>query len=379
MPYWRLSSFYFFYFAALGVLVPFWGLYLRDRGVSQLAVGELIAILMATKILAPILWGWIADHVGVRLPIVRLASLLSLLAFSGIFVVHGFWGIALVTILFSFFWHAPLPQIEAATFDHLGPRLHRYATVRLWGSIGFILAVLGLGTWIDRTGTHIVPQLILLCFTGIWLSSLTIPDPRQSSTESVSESLVSRLKTPEIAAFLTTCFLMQVSHGAFYTFYSIYLMEAGYSGTSIGILWAWGAILEILVFWRMHRLLEHFGARRVLSISLGLAVVRWLLTGGFVDYPWLQLCAQTLHAATFGAFHATAIHLVHHYFSGCTQGRGQALYSSLSFGAGVAVGSLLSGMLWSEAGGSFVFTLSALVAGLGWLVVWRWVDKERRF
>jgi len=379
MPYWRLSSFYFFYFAALGVLIPFWGLYLRDRGFSPLAVGELIAILMATKILAPILWGWIADHVGVRLPIVRLASLLSLLAFSGIFVVHGFWGIALVTTLFSSFWHASLPQIEAATFDHLGPRLHRYATVRLWGSISFILVVLGLGTWIGRTGTHIVPQLILLCFAGIWLSSLTIPDPWQSSTESVSESLVSRLKTPEIAAFLTACFLMQVSHGASYTFYSIYLMEAGYSGTSIGMLWAWGVIMEVLVFWRMHRLLEYFGARRVLLISLGLAVVRWLLTGGFVDYPWLQLCAQTLHAATFGAFHATAIHLVHHYFSGRTQGRGQALYGSLSFGAGVTVGSLLSGMLWSEAGGSFVFTLSALAAGLGWLVVWRWVDKEHRF
>jgi len=84
--------YYFFYFAALGVLVPFWGLYLRDRGFSPLAVGDLIAILMATKILAPTLWGWVADHVGVRLPIVHLASLLSLLAFSGIFVVRNYSG-----------------------------------------------------------------------------------------------------------------------------------------------------------------------------------------------------------------------------------------------------------------------------------------------
>jgi PPP family 3-phenylpropionic acid transporter len=115
----------------------------------------------------------------------------------------------------------------------------------------------------------------------------------------------------------------------------------------------------------------------VLLVSMALAVLRWLLTGGFVDNLAIQIFAQSLHAATFGTFHAAAIYLVHHYFSGRTQGRGQALYSSLSFGAGGAVGSLLSGILWSSAGAAFTFDLSAMVAGLGWLAVWRWVDRAR--
>lgn len=379
MPYWRLSSFYFFYFAALGVLIPFWGLYLKDLGFTPLVIGELMAILMATKIIAPNLWGWIADRTDARLPLVRLGSLLSLLAFFGMFAVNGFWGIALVMTLFCFFWHASLPQVEVVTFNHLGTRTRRYATIRLWGSISFILTVLALGAVVERTGTDIIPKLILVFYAGIWLSSLAIPDPRRPSMGQPSGSLAGLVKRPEIIAFLAACFLMQASHGAFYTFYSIYLTEAGYSGALVGALWAWGVVLEVLVFWRMHRLLERFGARRILLTSLGLAVVRWLLTGGFVDNPAIQLFAQTLHAATFAAFHAAAIHLVHHYFRGHTQGRGQALYSSLSFGAGGAVGSLLSGMLWSGAGAGFVFILSAPAAGLGWLAVWGWVDKERRF
>jgi len=201
MPYWRLSS---FYFAALGVLIPFWGLYLKNRGFTPLAIGELMAVLTATKIVAPNLWGWIADRTGARLSMVRLASLSALLTFSGIFAVDGFWGIALVMALFGFFWNASLSQIEAVTFNHLGSRARHYATIRLWGSIGFIIVVAALGAAVEWTGTQIVPELVLVLYAGIWLSSLTIPDPGRPPVEQPSSSLSGLLRQPEIAAFLDT-------------------------------------------------------------------------------------------------------------------------------------------------------------------------------
>jgi len=274
MPYWRLSSFYLFYFAALGALLPFWGLYLKDRGFASLAIGELMAILTAIRIVAPNLWGWIADRTEAPLFMVRLASLSALLTFSGMFVVDEFWGIALVMALFGFFWNASLPQIEAVTFDHLGSRAHRYAIIRLWGSVGFIIAVPVLSAAVERIGTRIIPELVLVLYAGIWLSSLAIPDPGRPPMDQPSSSLSRLVRQPEIAAFLIACFLMQVSHGAFYVFYSLYLTEAGYSSTAVGTLLAWGVALEVLVFWRMHRLLERFGARRILLVSLGLAVLR---------------------------------------------------------------------------------------------------------
>ncbi len=380
MPYWRLSSFYLFYFASLGALLPFWGVYLRDQGFTALAIGQLMAILQATKIVAPNVWGWLADRTGRTLSIIRLASLLTWLAFLGIFAVQGFWGTALVMMVFSFFWNASLPQMEVVTINHLGARMRRYAGIRLWGSVGFILAVTVLGALVQRQGSGVVPLMALALQVGIWITSLLVVERLMESRPTAEgSSILSLARRPEVAAFLLCGFFMQVSHGVYYAFYSIYLTEAGYASGTIGAFWAWGVVVEVLVFAIMHHLLERFGARRVLLTSLGLAVVRWLLIGTFVTEPVILILAQALHAATFGAFHAGAIHLTHHYFTGRLQGRGQALFGSLVYGAGGAVGSLGSGLLWSTAGPRATFVASSLVAALGFTIAWLWVDRERRF
>jgi MFS transporter, PPP family, 3-phenylpropionic acid transporter len=379
MPYWRLSGFYLLYFGALGALIPYWGLYLQDQGLTPLAIGELMAILTGTKLVAPNLWGWLADRTGAAMPLVRLACLLAALTFTAIFLARGFWAIAAVMFVASFFWNAALPQMEAITFNHLGPRANRYASVRLWGSIGFILTVAGLGWLLQGQGTGVVPWVVLALFFGIWGASLLVPAAAQGHQGPGEDSLSRLLRRPEILAFLASCLLMQVSHGAYYAFYSIYLKSAGYGSPAVGGLWAWAVFVEVLVFLRMHRLLERFGARRVLLASLALAVLRWLLIGNLVDLVAVQVLAQALHAATFGAFHAAAIHLAHHYFPRRAQGRGQALYNSLSFGAGGAAGSLLAGRLWTDFDPAVTFGAAALAAGLGWLVAWVWVDRGRRF
>ncbi|AGA89906.1 nitrate/nitrite transporter [Thioflavicoccus mobilis 8321] len=379
MPYWRLASFYFFYFGSLGALMPYWGLYLQERGFSSLAIGQLVAILMATKIVAPNVWGWLADRQGRRMPIVRQASLLSALAFLAVFVADGLAQMALVMVLFSFFWNASLPQMEAVTFSHLGARVNRYASIRLWGSIGFIVAVGGLGVGRQYLGNELVPLVVLGLYAGVWLSALAVPEGKVVAHEEASPPITRLLRRREIQAFLVSALLMQMSHGAYYAFYSIYLEQAGYDSLAIGALWAWAVVIEVLVFLAMHRLLDDFGARRILLATFALAVLRWLLIGSFVAVPAVQILAQALHAATFGAFHAAAIHLAYHYFPGRTQGRGQALYNSASFGVGGGIGTLASGFLWTGVGATATFVASAGVAALGGLLVWRWVDRARRF
>jgi len=377
MPYWRLSAFYLCYFGALGALVPYWGLYLQDQGLTPLAIGQLMAILTGTKVVAPNVWGWLADRGGGQVRLVRLACLLAAITFGAVFFARGFWAIAAVMFVASFFWNAALPQMEAITFNHLGPQASRYAQVRLWGSIGFILTVAILGWLLQHQGTRVVPWVVTVLFCGIWAASLLVPNAPQGHQGQGEDSLRRLLRRPEILAFLASCLLMQVSHGAYYAFYSIDLKSAGYDPMAVGGLWAWGVFVEVLVFLRMHRLLERFGARRVLMTSLALAVVRWLLIGHLVDLPAVQVLAQALHAATFGTFHASAIHLAHHYFPRRAQGRGQALYNSLSFGAGGAVGSLLAGWLWTDFDPATTFGVAAVAAGLGWFVAWVWVDRAR--
>ncbi|MCC6301603.1 MAG: MFS transporter [Gammaproteobacteria bacterium] len=371
--YFRLSGFYLFYFAALGALLPYWGLYLKSLGFSAGAIGELIALLMATKIVAPNLWGWIADHTGRRMAVVRVASLLAVIAFCGVFFGQGYWWMAGVMILFSFFWNAALPQFEAVTLSRLGADAHRYSSIRLWGSVGFIVTVAALGPLLGHYDAGLLPWVLVALYAAIWISTLLVPDPGAAPAHHERARLWEVLRRPHVAALLLVCFLMQASHGPYYGFYSIYLEEHGYARWLIGQLWALGVIAEVAVFMWMHRWLPRFGARRLLLASLALTALRWLLIAYFVDSLAVLAGAQILHAASFGVFHAVAITLIHRFFTGRHQGRGQALYSSLGFGAGGAVGSLYAGYLWGAAGGGAgaAFVTAAALAATALLIARR--------
>ena len=133
-PYWRLSGFYFFYFAALGVFVPYWSLYLQGQGFSAKHIGELTAIFLSVRIFAPYIWSWIADHKDHRMPIVRMASLAATISFAAILVQQdSFLWVAFVMLVFGIFWNATLPQFESNTLQHLDEHSHHYSKIRLWG------------------------------------------------------------------------------------------------------------------------------------------------------------------------------------------------------------------------------------------------------
>lgn len=374
-PYWRLSGFYFFYFASLGVLVPYWGLYLQSEGFSAQKIGELTAILLVTRIVAPNIWAWIADHHGQRMRIVRLGSLLSAIAFAGILIDNSYIWIAGILLIFSFFWNATLPQFEATTLQHLGEHSHHYSKIRIWGSIGFIIIVTALGACLERFDASIIPYTMLSSLLAIWLISLTVPESSSHHLSLGHKPLMTILKRPEVLSFLAICFLVQLSHGPYYTFYTIYLEQHHYSRTLIGQLWALGVVAEVIVFLFMHRWLPRYGIRKVLLVSLILSTLRWLIIGFYPNSLVLLLFAQLLHAASFGTFHVAAIEWVHKNFTGKNQGRGQGLYSSIGFGAGGAVGSLLSGYFWLSPGSTATFSMAGLATFLAFIICLRWLKS----
>lgn len=375
-PYWRLSGFYFFYFASLGAIVPFWNLYLKELSYTATQTGVFVAILMVTKLIAPNIWGWIADHTGRRMAIVRTGCLLAAVIYAGILLNHSFWWLVVIMLLFSFFWNAALPQFEATTLSHLGDASHRYSSVRLWGSIGFVIAVVGLGYAFESISILQLPVFVLVLLSGIWLVSLSVPEEAAGHLHVEHESISALLRKPHILGLLAACFCMQVSHGPYYAIYSRYMESYGYSVSSIGWLWALGVIAEIGVFMIMPRVFKHYSLRGLMLFSLAVAAVRWSLTAMFPVYLSVMLLAQVLHAVTFGVYHATAIRLIHQLFRGRHQGKGQALYSSLSFGAGGAVGSLYSGFAWDHIGRPAVFAISVVFSLFGLVLSYRYLKPD---
>ena len=376
-PYWRLSGFYFFYFASLGVFVPYWGLYLQWQGFSAQEIGELTAIFLGARIIAPNLWASLADFHGQRMRIVRVTSIIGTIAFSAILLDNSYIWIAVVMLVFSIFWNATLPQFEANTLQHLGENSHHYSKIRLWGSIGFIFTVTALGIVFEKISIDLMPIALIITMTGISIMSLSVPESSDHNLTHKQLPLRDILKQPAIIAFFTVCFLVILSHGPYYTFYSIYLEQNGYSRTLIGQLWALGVIAEVIVFIFMHRFIPRYGLRLILILSLLLSTLRWLLIGLFPNMITVLLFAQLLHAASFGTFHAAAIAWVHQHFVGKNQARGQALYSSIGFGAGGVLGSLTSGYLWDNPGPTFTFILAGISTLLATYIAFKWLTFDK--
>lgn len=372
LPYWRLSSFYFFYFAFVGAFAPYWSLYLKSLEFSAFQIGVLMSLLQVARIFGPNLWGWLADHTGRRVAVVQLAALLSLLSYLGVFAGESFIWLFVVMLTMSVFWSASLPLVEAITLGHLGDGSEGYGRIRLWGSIGFIVAVIALGYVLDYAPVRALLWVVLGLEVGVLLFSRRLPEPAILPHPADDLPVWNIVRRPEVAALLAACFLMAAAHGVYYTFYSIYLVDHGYSKGAVGWLWALGVICEVLVFLWMPRLSASFGLRRILLASFVLAALRFLMIGWGVGWLWLVLLAQTLHAASFGAYHAAAVALIHRYFRGRHQAKGQGLYTSISFGLGGTLGGLMSGYVWESLGSGWAFSLSALCALLGFVVLaWR--------
>ncbi len=380
--YLRLSGFYFFYFALLGALVPYWSLYLASHDFDASTIGSLMALLHLSRIVAPNLWGWLADRSGKRVQIVRFGALMTCLIFIAMFWQDTALGIGLVMLGFSFFWNAVLPQFEVITLQQLGAQKARYSQVRLWGSVGFILTVVGIGAVLDYISIRWLPALLLVVMIMIWLNTLLIPmvknvQPSAENQSGQEQRFLALLMRPQVIAFFVICFLVQFGHGAYYTFYSVLMVDIGYSRTEIGLLWAIGVVAEVIVFIYMHRMLQRWGIRTVMIASLVLCVIRWSLIGVIPENLPLMLVAQTLHAATFGCLHAVGIALVNHYFTERTSGQGQALFSSFGFGLGGALGAYASGMLWQDFGPTLTFGASAFASLVAIVLAVIWIYPEK--
>jgi len=377
LPYWRLSAFYFAYFAFVGAFAPYWSLYLKSLEFTAFQIGVLMSLFQVARIVAPNLWGWLADHTGLRVRIIQASALASLVCYLGVFAGDGYYWLFLVMAVMSFFWSAPMPLVEAITLGHLGDGAAGYGRIRLWGSIGFIAAVIVLGYVLDYAPVRALLWVILGLKASVLLLARHLPEPRITPHHTDSLPVWDILRRREVAVFLAACFLMAAAHGVYYTFYSIYLVDHGYSKSAVGWLWAIGVICEVLVFLWMPRLVARFGLRRILLASFLLAALRFLMIGFGVRWVAVILLAQTLHAASFGSYHAAAVALTHRYFRGRHQTKGQGLYTSISFGLGGTVGGLWSGWLWEPAGAALTFAISGLVALVGFaLLLYQAADDQ---
>jgi len=375
VPALRLSSFYFMYYAVLGGFTPYWSLYLKDRGQDAAAIGLLMSLWYATRIVAPSSWNWLAGRSSRPIRWLHLGCLASVASFCAFLLPLDFAGLFAAMCVFCFFHNATMPQFEAITLSHLHGIAERYGTIRVWGSIGFIAIVALFGFLLDHVAVVWLPLLMLPLLAGVAGSAFAndYGPAQRAALPAAGAEFRARLRRPEIAAFFVVCLLVQLSFGPLYTFFSLYLEQHGYKPSALGLFWAIGVAVEVLVFFLSPRLFLRWPAQTVLLVAIASAAVRWLVTALFPDSVVIMTLAQLTHAVNFAAFFASVMQLMAQYFPGPLGGPGQGVFYGFSSGVGGALGALIAGQAWRWGGGKLAFEVAAGFAAIAALIAWRWV------
>ena len=371
MVRWAFGSFFFLYFAYVGLVSPYASLFFLDRGFSVIEIAVLMSMLQITRIIGPFSWGWLSDYLSNRIGIIRFCACLAALVFTTIYFLHSYigffiWMFVLHTILSSL-----MPLGESATVHALfkdNSFDKRYGRLRLWGSIGFIAMVLFAGELFQRKGIELYPLVGTFVLITLALVTFLLHEPKMERRKMVKGELLVVLFNPDVRWFLLSGFFMQFAHAALYVFYSLYLADLGYDKLQIGLFWALGVSAEVLFFYFQSKVLSRVDPEVVLQASFGIGVIRFALMA-FLPFTSILIIAQLLHAGTFAAHHSAATKLLQRWFTGPLQARGQALMATVSYGFGGTLGGLFAGWIWEASQPRDVFVVSAFACGLAGMAI----------
>jgi MFS transporter, PPP family, 3-phenylpropionic acid transporter len=273
----------------------------------------------------------------------------------------------MITAFYGLFYAPIIAFLESFSMDLLDQEKTRYGQLRAFGSFSFIVVVIVVGKMIDLFSTDIIIIMILLgsLFQAICSFNIPVSHPDKASQNLSGEKTWLNRR---MVVFLICAFLMLLSHGTYYGFFSIHLDNLGYSGTFIGIAWALASFAEIFVMITSNKIFKRFSYETVLIFSFMAAACRWVVLS-LATSASIILLSQLLHAITYGAFHVSSILYIDSLTPARAKTLGQAVNNAVTYGLGIMAGFLLNGYFFDIIGASRLFLISSLLAAFGGIIL----------
>jgi PPP family 3-phenylpropionic acid transporter len=353
--------------------LPYFNLYCHHLGFTGPQIGLLSGLRSATLVVFPFVWGALADRFRRRKTIYLLCNVLAGVTWAGYLATTEFGPMLAIAVIYGIFYAPLISFLEAYAMDLLGKGKKAYGRVRVWGSLSFILVVTAFGHLIERYGVELIVPLILAGSLLQTLAAAGLPKGAAAGPPAAETGPV-RIDRPRALVFLLCGFLMLVSHGTYYGFFSIHLENLGLPPTYIGISWAVAVLAEITVMINSQRLFARTSFETVLLASFLIAAVRWLLLAVSAS-PAVILGSQVLHAFSYGTFHMASILYMDRLTPGPAKTLGQAANNAITYGLGLMVGFMVNGALFDRWGASTLFAVSAGIALAGG-ALFRWHRKS---
>jgi len=367
--------FYFVFYAGIGSLVPFFNVYLQQTGLNGQQIGLLSALLPLVALISSPVWGALADRWQIHRQVLALCAFVS----GGISLLflplRGFWLLAGLVLLLSFF-RTPIPAIvDASVMDLVKQTGSNYGRQRLWGSIGFVLFSFGLGHLLVLENLAPIFWLHgIFLGIGCGVLALLLPIERRDNPTGLWDGLGVMIRRPGFGGFLVALVLAGVALSGYVNFLSLHMMALGGTEAQVGLAWALAAILEIPIMGLGSAWLSQFSYRRLILVGfVGFSLV-WLAMGLATSATALLLSIP-FAGASYAVFWIAAVGYASEVAPPGMGATAQALIGAAQAGLGWAIGSILAGYLWDSFGGQGVYLASSAVMLLATVVfaggIWR--------
>ncbi|CAJ0992246.1 3-phenylpropionate MFS transporter [Pantoea sp. Nvir] len=357
---------YFTYFFCYGIYLPFWGFWLKSTGLDAEKIGLLLGCGMVARFAGSLLIASRMQHPTQLIIVLRWLALMTCLFAGGYWIGQQWLWLLLVMVGFNLFFSPLVPLSDALAAIWNQQIGLKYGPVRLWGSLAFVISSVLTGLLVNYWSSQAILTLlsvgVIVMLVGMLLSPLIKPqdEVKQVTTTYGAWQVWPRLlREKNVWHFMLCIMMMQGAHAAYYGFSAIWWQQSGYSASVVGYLWSLGVVAEVLIFASSDRLFQYWSARDLLLLSGICALARWVVLGATTVLPWL-IVAQILHCGSFTVCHLAAMRFISAH-SSTDVIQLQSLYSALGMGGGLALMTIVCGVLYTYLQGHLFWAMALVV------------------
>ncbi|WP_256758451.1 MFS transporter [Cohnella sp. WQ 127256] len=352
-----LASYYFLFYLAMSVFMPYAGLYFNERGFSSTTVGLILSLWAMVSIVAQPVMGMINDRFNNPRKILMICAIAAPILGMGFEIVEGIAWIVVLSIFFAWFQSAAGPIGDSMAVEIASSKGYSFGSIRLWGALSYAVGTFITGILYAKYGYDNIFIYYLVVSSTICLVILFFPKAqaaRQKFTLFGQMSEVVRNKP--FVIFVVTSMLMMMSAAINLNFLPLYFKEMGFDKSWIGSAYAIAAILEVPMFWVATKLSRRIGRYQVLCLAAAIYGIQYF-TLFMVDNVSVTLAVQLLNGIAFAFAAGTAVEVVQSYSTKGTAATMQTVYAAVTWGVGGIVGNAMGGIVIDRWGGPMLYLI----------------------
>jgi PPP family 3-phenylpropionic acid transporter len=358
---WRFSLFLATYYAANAVYQGYISVYFSNKGLDSARIGMLMSAVSVVSILSQPAWGALGDRSKSRNRVLRLMCVLSAGMIMLLFSTGNLWALSGILCLFAVSYTAIQPMGDSVILEALQDRGQPFGPIRLLGTYAFAVASPIAGIAIDG---HLerVPWMTAAMLGLVFLSTFKLPPAAGHARQKSGASMMTLLKDKKLMRLIALVTLLQATLGYFYVFFPVHFTQMpGGSAALLGWAFFLSAASETPFLLLMDRLFEKLGAGKLLLISAGSLVARWMILA-LTNNVWVAMASQLLHGWGFIVMTVTMAKYISLTVPEELRARGQMLLAVAGFGVARVAGNLGGGLIAQSIGLKATFGVMAAVA-----------------